>query len=110
MSRKLKSTKIYCGFLGNRFRAYDKAVSCYEVFGYRTHYCMAGGGTYQVAGTRITGRVGIPYWLSKVGLLLGFMLQYVAAVKWGKMGKNVSCVTTEFCPVRLNIRRKKLIK
>jgi hypothetical protein len=56
---------------------------------------MAGGGeaNFRVVGTRITGRVGILYWLSTVGLLLGFVLQYVAAVKWGKMGKNVSYVT-----------------
>jgi len=67
---------------------------------------MAGGGYYRVVGTRIIGRVGIPYWLSAAGLLLGFMLQYVATVKWGKMGRNVTSVTTKTCPESLNIRFK----
>jgi hypothetical protein len=96
VSRNTKSTKIYCGFLGNRFWSYDKAVSCYNVFGYRSHNYMAGRGggeRYRVVGTRITGRVGIPCWLSTAGLLLGFMLQYFVAVKWGKLGKNVACLT-----------------
>lgn len=53
VSRNIKSTKIriYFGFLGNRFRSYDKAVSCYEVFGYRSHNYMTGeGGGVELSG------------------------------------------------------------
>jgi hypothetical protein len=35
------------------------------------------------------------------GLLLGFMLQHVAAVKWEKMVKNVACLTTKPGPEQL---------
>ena len=38
------------------------------------------GANYRVVGTRIIGRVGIPYWLPTAGLLLGFILQYVSTV------------------------------
>jgi hypothetical protein len=60
------------------------------------------GANYRVVAARIAGRVGI-CWLSTAGLLLGFMLQYVAKVKWGKMRKNVSCVTTNHGLERQNI-------